>query len=177
MRDPSAAVRAIVLHSPCTGWLPRSYRGLGRGHKTICRSWKASMAPSSPRAGSKRARHDDPCDRPHDPPRPPLSQRSFLWPKRLTAGVAAAKGGSGGAAGPAGVAGAIVTISSYVLVTRPSCESHKTYLTSPKHPQPRGRGARPAAGPAAWARKAGGTLARAPVAAGGDGGAPLPEPA
>eukprot|EP01045_Picozoa_sp_COSAG04_P036386 COSAG04_NODE_8830_length_926_cov_1.806530_2_plen_177_part_00 len=52
--------------------------------------------------------------RPHDPPRPQLSQRSFLWPKRLTAGVAAAKGGSGGAAGPAGVVGAVVTISNYV---------------------------------------------------------------
>ena len=115
--DSSAGARAIVLHSSCTGWLPRSYRGLGRGHKTICRSCKASMAPSSPRAGSKRARHDDPCDRPHDPPRPPLSQRSFLWPKRLTAAVAAVKGGSGGAAGPAGVVGAIVTISNYV--TRP----------------------------------------------------------
>ena len=115
--DSSAGARAIVLHSSCTGWLPRSYRGLGRGHKIICRSWKASMAPSSPCAGSTRARHDDPYARPHDHPRPPLSQRSFLWPKRLTAGVAAAKGGSGGAAGPAEVVGAIVTISNYA--TRP----------------------------------------------------------
>ena len=113
LRDPSAAVRAIVLHSPCTGRLPRSYRGLGRGYMIICRSWKVSTAPSSPRPGSTRARHDDPSNRPHDPPRPPLSQRSFLWPKRLTAGVAAVKGGSGGAAGPAEVVGAIVTISSY----------------------------------------------------------------
>ena len=112
--DSSAGARAIVLHSSCTGWLPRPYCGLGRGHKTICRSWEASTAPSSPRAGSTRARHDDSSDRPHHPPRPPLSQRSFLWPKRLTAGVAAAKGGSGGAAGPAGVVGAIVTISNYV---------------------------------------------------------------
>ena len=115
--DPSAAVRAIVLRRPCTGRLPRSYCGLGRGHKVIYRSWKASMAPSSPRPGSTRARHDDPCDRPHDHPRPPLSQRSFLWPKRLTAGVAAAKGGSGEAVGPAGVVGALTTISNYV--TRP----------------------------------------------------------
>ena len=114
MCDSSAGARAIVLHSSCTGWLPRPYCGLGRGHKTIWRSWEASMAPSSPRAGSTRARHDDSSDRPHHPPRPPLSQRSFLWPKRLTAGVAAAKGGSGGAAGPAGVVGAIVTISNYV---------------------------------------------------------------
>ena len=114
--DSSAGARAIVLHSSCTGWLPRSYRELGRGYIVICRSWKVSMAPSSPRPGSTRARHDDPSDRPHDPPRPQLSQRSFLWPKRLTAGVAAAKGGSGGATGPAGVVGAIVTISNYVTL-------------------------------------------------------------
>ena len=112
------AVRAIVLHSSCTGWLPRSYRRLGPGHKAICRSWKVPRAPSSPRAGSARARHDDPSARPHDPPRPPLSQRSFLWPKRLTAGVAAAKGGPGGAGGPAGVVGATVTISNYVTQPR-----------------------------------------------------------
>ena len=124
MRDPSAAIRAIVLHSPCTGRLPRSYRGLGRGHKIIYRSWKASMAPSSPRPGSTRARHDDPSDRPDDPPRPPLSQRSFLWPKRLAAGVAAAKGGSGEAVGAAGVVGALNTISNYV--TRPRCTRPNT---------------------------------------------------
>ena len=75
------------------------------------------MAPSSPRAGSTRARHDDSSDRPHHPPRPPLSQRSFLWSKRLAAGVAAAKGGSGEAVGSAGVVGALNTISNYV--TRP----------------------------------------------------------
>ena len=112
-----AGARAIVLHSSCTGWLPRPYCGLGRGHKTICRSWEASMAPSSPRAGSTRARHDDSSDRPRHPPRPPLSQRSFLWPKRLAAGVAAAKRGPGEAVGPAGVVGALDTISNYV--TRP----------------------------------------------------------
>ena len=111
------AIVLLVLHSSCTGWLPRPYCGLGRGHKTICRSWEASMAPSSPRAGSTRARHDDSSDRPHHPPRPPLSQRSFLWPKRLAAGVAAAKGGPGEAVGPAGVVGALTTISNYV--TRP----------------------------------------------------------
>ena len=109
--------RAIVLHSSCTGWMPRPYCGLGRGHKTICRSWEVSMTPSSPRAGSTRARHDDSSDRPHHPPRPPLSQRSFLWPKRLAAGVAAAKGGPGEAVGPAGVVGALNTISNYA--TRP----------------------------------------------------------
>ena len=124
--DSSAGARAIVLHSSCTGWLPRPYCGLGRGHKTICRSWEASMTPSSPRAGSTRARHDDSSDRPHHPPRPPLSQRSFLWPKRLTAGVAAARGGLGEAVGPAGVVGAIVTISNYV--TRP-------HYTRPNTPQ------------------------------------------
>ena len=112
--DSSAGVRAIVLHSSCTGWLPRSYRRLGPGHKAICRSWKVSMAPSSPRPGSTRARHDDPSDRPHDPPRPPLSQRSFLWPKRLTAGGAAAKEASSGAVGPGEALGTLVTISGYV---------------------------------------------------------------
>ena len=114
LSDSSADARAIVLRSPCTGRLPRSYRGLGRGYMTIYRSWEVSMAPSSPRAGSARARHDDPSARPHDPPRPPLSQRSFLWPKRLTAGGAAAKEASSGAVGPGEALGTLVTISGYV---------------------------------------------------------------
>ena len=114
LSDSSTDARAIVLHSSCTGWLPRPNCGLGRDHTTIFRSWEASMAPSSPRAGSTRARHDDSSDRPHHPPKPPLSQRSFLWPKRLTAGGAAAKEASSGAVGPGEALGTMVTISGYV---------------------------------------------------------------
>ena len=44
----------------------------------------------------------------------PLSQRSFLWPKRLTAGCAAAKEASSGAVGPGEALGTLVTISGYV---------------------------------------------------------------
>ena len=44
----------------------------------------------------------------------PLSQRSFLWPKRLTAGGAGAKEASSGVVGPGEALGTLVTISGYV---------------------------------------------------------------
>ena len=72
------------------------------------------MAPSGPRTCSARARHDDTPSRPHDLGHRPLSQRSFLWPKRLTAGCAAAKEASSGAVGPGEALGTLVTISGYV---------------------------------------------------------------
>ena len=72
------------------------------------------MAPSGPRTCSARARHDDTPSRPHDLGHRPLSQRSFLWPKRLTAGGAAAKEASSGAVGPGEALGTLVTISGYV---------------------------------------------------------------
>ena len=80
----------------------------------VCRSWKAPTAPSGPRTCSARARHDDTPGRPHDLGHRPLSQRSFLWPKRLTAGGAAAKEASSGAVGPGEALGTLVTISGYV---------------------------------------------------------------
>ena len=72
------------------------------------------MAPSGPRTCSARARHDDTPGRPHDLGHRPLSQRSFLWPKRLTAGGAGAKEASSGAVGPGEALGTLVTISGYV---------------------------------------------------------------
>ena len=80
----------------------------------VCRSWKAPTAPSGPRTCSARARHDDTPGRPHDLGHRPLSQRSFLWPERLTAGGAAAKEASSGAVGPGEALGTLVTISGYV---------------------------------------------------------------
>ena len=80
----------------------------------IYRSWKAPTAPSAPRTCSARARHDDTPSRPHDLGHRPLSQRSFLWPKRLTAGGAGAKEASSGAVGPGEALGTLVTISGYV---------------------------------------------------------------
>ena len=80
----------------------------------VCRSWKAPTAPSGPRTCSARARHDDTPSRPHDLGHRPLSQRSFLWPKRLTAGGAAANEASSGAVGPGEALGTLVTISGYV---------------------------------------------------------------
>ena len=80
----------------------------------VYRSWKAPIAPSGPRTCSARARHDDTPGRPHDLGHRPLSQRSFLWPKRLTAGGAAAKEASSGAVGPGEALGTLVTISGYV---------------------------------------------------------------
>ena len=81
---------------------------------TIYRSWKAPTAPSAPRTCSARARHADTPSRPHDLGHRPQSQRSFLWPKRLTAGGAAAKEASSGAVGPGEALGTLVTISGYV---------------------------------------------------------------
>ncbi len=72
------------------------------------------MAPSGPRTCCARARHDDTPGRPHDLGHRPLGQRSFLWPKRLTAGCAAAKEGSSGAVGPGEALGILVTISGFV---------------------------------------------------------------
>ena len=72
------------------------------------------MAPSGPAPVARAARHDDTPGRPHDLGHRPLSQRSFLWPKRLTAGGAAAKEASSGAVGPGEALGTLVTISGYV---------------------------------------------------------------
>ena len=80
----------------------------------IYRSWKAPTAPFGPHTCSARACHDDPPGRPHDLGHRPLSQRSFLWPERLTAGGAAAKEASSGAVGPGEALGTLVTISGYV---------------------------------------------------------------
>ena len=114
LSDSSADARAIVLHSSCASGLPWYYRALGPGHMVVCRSWKAPMAPFGPCTCSTLARHDDTPGRPHDLGHRPLSQRSFLWPKRLTAGGAAAKEASSGAVGPGEALGTLVTISGYV---------------------------------------------------------------
>ena len=112
--DSSADARAIVLHSSCAGGLPWYYRALGPGHMIVYRSWKAPMAPSGPRTCCARACHDDTPSGPQDLGHRPLSQRSFLWPKRLTAGGAGAKEASSGAVGPGEALGTLVTISGYV---------------------------------------------------------------
>ena len=144
LSDSSADARAIVLHSSCAGGLPWYYRALGPGHMIVYRSWKAPMAPSGPLTCSARARHDDTPDRPHDLGHRPLSQRSFLWPKGLTAGGVAAKEASSGAVGPGEALGILVTISGYVKRPRyarlntpmgqmegfPACHAHHSWLGS-----------------------------------------------
>merc|ERR1712091_770563 len=93
---------ALVL----TGVRPRPYDHLPKLEST--------HGPIRPRTRCARARHDDTPGRPHDLGHRPLSQRSFLWPKRLTAGGAGAKEASSGAVGPGEALGTLVTISAYV---------------------------------------------------------------
>ena len=93
---------ALVL----TGVRPKPYDHLTKLEST--------HGPIRPRTRCARARHDDTPGRPHDLGHRPLSQRSFLWPKRLTAGDAAAKEASSGAVGPGEALGTLVTISGYV---------------------------------------------------------------